>query len=169
VKKKSTHGKRRQKNMGKKNNFYLNAFFTISFAHTSLSPFAHYNTTQVFIDDPTPKLSPMILNHLQYPHNPQKWTRQPHPQHTQTKFPFPSHILPLHLLLSHNTPTNCSHTTTKKHPHLFLVLLLQKYDKGFGEGFFFKTSSFLLQDVDTPYESNSSKNIIVDYLRSCKL
>jgi hypothetical protein len=71
--------------------------------------------------------------------------------------------------LSHNTPTNCSHTTTKKHPHLFLVLLLQKYDKGFGEGFFFKTSSFLLQDVDTPYESNSSKNIIVDYLRSCKL
>jgi hypothetical protein len=71
-----------KKNMSKKNNFYLNAFFTISFAHTSLLPSAHYNTTQVFINDPTPKLSSMILNQLQYPHNPQKWTRQSHPQYT---------------------------------------------------------------------------------------
>ncbi len=103
----STHRKRErsQKNVGEKGNSYLNAFFTISLAHTSISPSAHCNTiTQALTDDPTPKLSPMILNHLHYPHNPQKRKRQPHPQHTQTGFLFPSHLLRLHLPLSHNTP-----------------------------------------------------------------
>jgi hypothetical protein len=61
-----------KKNMGKKKNSYLNAFYTISFAHISLLASAHYNTTQVLTNDPTPKLSPMILNHLHYPDKPQK-------------------------------------------------------------------------------------------------
>ncbi len=103
--------------MGKKGNSYLNAFFTISFAHTSISPSAHCNTiTQALTDDPTPKLSPMILNHLHYPHNPQKRKRQPHPQHTQTGFPFPSHLLRLHLPLSHNTLHKLVTHTNRKTP-----------------------------------------------------
>jgi hypothetical protein len=153
--------------MGKKGNSYLNAFFTISFAHTSISPSTHCNTiTQALIDDPTPKLSPMILNHLHYPHNPQKRKTQPHPQQTQTGFPFPP-ISSAFIFPCPTTPsTNWSHTPTEKCPHLFLAILLQKCDRGFGAGFFFKTSSFLLQDVDTPCTSSSSTNILAAYLPS---
>jgi hypothetical protein len=63
-------------------------------------------------------------------------------------------------------PSSPYHSPTLPYRPLFLALLLQKCDRGFGEGFFFKTSSFLLQDVDTPCTSSSSKNILAAYLPS---
>jgi hypothetical protein len=85
----------------------------------------------------------------------------------QISFSLP-YLSPSSSLVPQHAP-QIGHTPTEKHPHLFLALLFQKCDRGFGEGFFFKTLNFFLKDVDTPYRSNSSKNSVVDYLRSCNL
>jgi hypothetical protein len=114
--------------------------------------------TQALTDDPKPSTLPTQSTKAE-----KTTTSSTHTNRISFSLPSPpssSSLVPQH-------PPQTGHThPQKKRPHLFFALLLQKCDRGFGDGFFFKTSSFLLQDVDTPCTSSSSKNILAAYLPS---
>jgi hypothetical protein len=115
-----------------------------------LHPSIHWwSYTQAFTDDPKPSTLPTQSTKVD-----KTTTSSTH----KLDFLFPPISFAFIFPCPTTCPTNWSHTSTEKHLRLFLALLLLKCDKGFGEGFFFKTSNFLLQDVNILYISNLSKN-----------